>query len=130
EQTHAGAWAEDEVELAQDEPPAARDGETARHQEASGLAPRRPEVDVGAGARGPPPRGGQFVHQPPGFFDPRLLLGRARLGALPEPLDLAAHAIGEGLLIGGVGAQRLVPRDEEVAVAPRRLEEPGRMRAA
>ena len=110
-----------------DDPPAAeRLGEPLGHQQLLGLAVGGVEVDAGAGAGG---GAGARLHlrqlgdHPVRLLDAPLGLGRPRLGAAPQPLDLVAHLVGERGLVLGLVAQHLVALLEEVAVGPLRLEE-------
>ncbi len=124
------ARAEHEVEPLHDGPAAERLGEPARGQEPARLPAGRVEVDARSRPRGAAPRLRQLVDESAGFLDARLLLGAARFRALAQPLDLAPHPVRERLLVGGLRPQCLVARDEEIAVAPLRLEEPGWIDAA
>ena len=63
------------------------------------------------------------------LLDARLRLGGARLGAAPQPLDLAADGVGQRLLVGGLAAQELVAAGEELAVPPVGLEQAVRVGA-
>ena len=62
----------------------------------------------------------ELLDEPAGLLDAPLRLGGARLGAAAQPLDLAAHRVGERLLVGGLAAQELVAAGEELAVRRRR----------
>src|SRR4030095_16651598 len=94
EEAHAGAGTQHEIEIAHDGPPTPRRGEAPRREQTPRLAARGREVDVGARARRAPPDRGQLVDQASRLLDTRLLLGGPRLGALAQPLDLAARAHG------------------------------------
>src|SRR6185503_1905682 len=113
--------AEDQIQPLHDGPAAERPGDTARDQEPAGLPAGGVEINARARPGCAPPRLGQLVGEPAGLLDARLLLGAARLRALTQPLDLAPHPVGKRLLIRGLRPQRLVARDEKIAVAPLRL---------
>ena len=85
------------------------------------LRSRGVEVDPGPGAGG---GAGARLHllqlgdHPVRLLDAPLGLGRPRLGAALQPLDLVAHLVGERGLVLGLVAQHLLALLEEVAVAP------------
>ena len=65
---------------------------------------------------------GQLVPQPPGLVDARLRLARARLGLARQPLELAAHAVAQRLLVrrpGRPAARPSSPGTRCSARAPR-----------
>jgi hypothetical protein len=70
---------------------------------------------------------GQLVDQPPRLLDARLRLGRARLGSMAQPVELAPHAVTERLLPLRLLVQGGVFAFEEFAVTAARLEEPARV---
>src|SRR4029434_8665720 len=89
--------------------------EAARDYRRAAAAAGGGEVDVG-GARDAARAGlAQLIDQAVRFLDPPLRLGGARLGALAQPLDLAAHRVGQGVLVGGLAGQELVAAGEELA---------------
>ena len=120
----------DEVEVA-DEPPAAeRLGDAARDEQLARPALRRGEVDPRAWPRALRARLSASSSISRSASSMRALgLGRARLGAAAQPLDLAPHRVGQRLLVGRLPAQELVAARQELAVASLRLEEAVGVRA-
>ena len=84
---------------------------------------RRSSMPAGAVDRAGP-RVVELGHEAARLLDPALGLGGARLGAPPQPFDLAPDGVGERLLVGGLAAQELVAAREKLAVRPVGLEEP------
>jgi hypothetical protein len=127
-----GAGGELEVEAGEDLPPRERLGEAAGDEELLRLAVQGVEVDARAGAGGRPGALLQLRElgdQPLGLLDAALRLGGACLRAALQPFHLAADPIGQRGLVLRLVAQHLVALLEEVAVAPRRLEEAFRIAA-
>ena len=124
-EAEARAGAEDEVEAA------ARS--RARRSSCRGPRPRRSrfvlrlggrEVDRHRRAARARVEVGELVLQPLRLVDARLGLARAGPGLAREPVELAAHAVAQRLLVGGLAGQQLVLRLEERAVAPAHVQEP------
>src|SRR6185295_2153712 len=92
------AGRDDEVEATDERPAAARHREPAPDEQPARSALRRCEVDSRGGRE--PARAGvlELLDQAPGLLDAALGLRGARLGTLTEPLDLAAHGVGERIL--------------------------------
>ena len=61
--------------------------------------------------------------QPPGLVDARLRLARARLGLARQPLELAAHAVAQRLLVRRLARQQLVLLLQVLAVAAAHVEQ-------
>src|SRR6185436_9912636 len=95
----------------------------ARRQQPPRAALRGREVDARGRRRAARAPVLQLLDQPPGFLDPSLGLGGARLGAAAEPLDLAPDGVGQGVLVGGLTLEERVAAREELAVGAVRLEE-------
>ncbi len=90
----------------------------ARDKEPAGPALRGREVDAHGAGGGARSRVAELGDEAAGLLDAALGLGGARLGAPPQPLDLAPDNSGERFLVGGLAAQEIVPAGEEVAVPP------------
>ena len=129
DQADARAGRDDEVEVADQTPAAERLRQAPRDQQPARPALRRHEVDARGGRD--PARAAvlQLVDEPGRLLDPSLGLGRACLGAPAQPLDLAAHGIGQRFLVGRLPAQKLVAPRQEVAVSSLGLEEAVRIGA-
>ena len=93
-------------------------------EQALGLAVRPREVDADAARLRPRVQVGQLLSQPPRRVDPRLGLSRAGLGLPRQPLQLAAHAVSQRLLVRGLCGQLLVLLLEVRAVAAAHVEDP------
>jgi hypothetical protein len=129
EEAETHARTEHEVELGDDRSPAAFLPEAARDDQAPGLPSRRGEGDARLGRSHAILCRRELADELTRARDPRLLLGGARLGALTEPRDLAAHAVGEGLAVRRLLAEGVVTALEEIAVAADGLEEAARVDA-
>ena len=125
DQADARARRDDQIEAAHQSPASERLGHSACDDQPARAALRGGEVD---------PRGGretaraalrQLVDEPLRLLDAPLGLGRARLGAAAEPLDLPPHGVGQRLLVGRLPAQEVVAARQELAVAALRLEQAG-----
>ena len=75
------------------------------------------EIDLGDAFRGTLIQIGELANQAAGVVDPRLRFPGARLGAAPQPLHLAAHAVGQGFLMGGLRQQKGFFLLQKLAVA-------------
>ena len=123
DQPDARARGDDEVEVVDQPPAAARHRQPLRDQEPAGPALRRREVDGRRGRERARARVLQLLDEASGLLDAALRLRRAGLGPPAEPLDLAPHGVGERVLIGRLAAQELVAALQELAVPPLGLEE-------
>src|SRR5262249_56320278 len=116
DRAEGGGGRDDQVEIADEPPAAARDREATRDEQPARPAQRRREVDPGCG-REPTCAGVlELLDEASGLLDAALGLLGARLGAPAEPLDLASHGVGERVLVGRLPAQELVPARQKFAV--------------
>ena len=129
QQAQAYARGEHEVEVAHDRAPVEPLGHAMGLEQALRAPVRAREVDGHGRGAGPRVEVGQLFLEPPRLVDARLGLAGSRLRLAREPLDLAAHAVVQGLLVGGLTRELLVLLLQELAVAPADLEEPGSERA-
>ena len=123
DEADVGAAHDREIEVADERRPAERLRQAPRHEQLARPAARVRELDAGGPAGGSRPGIPQLLDQAASLPDAALRLGGARLRAAPEPLDLAAHRVGQRLLVGGLAAQELVAAGEELAVPAIRLEQ-------
>ena len=123
DEADVGAAHDGEVEVADERAAAERLRQSPRDEQLARPAPRGRELDAGGAAGGSRPGVPELLDQAAGLLDASLRLGGARLRAAPQPLDLAAHRVGQRLLVGGLAAQELVAAGEELAVPAVGLEE-------
>ena len=123
QQAESRAGTQHQVEPAHDPPLAVAVRDVLRDQQALGPPLRRREVDVDRGRLRARVEVAELVLEPLGLVDPRLGLARAGAGLAREPVELAAHAVPERLLVGGLAGEQLVLLLEVAAVAAAHVEE-------